>query len=138
MVNKEINITEENKNVVENNITQLSNITTTNINKEIINETNETNLHNVNNFINTINRKNIVNLTKENTYKNEIQEEYIQNQVLQGENITLSMTRQDYINYIDMIMLNSTKIPILPVASRQKTEYKNTENLIDNTKALTI
>lgn len=114
----EININDEENINIKVQSTKPTTEEVTTVNKEIINETNETNLHNVNNFINTINRKNIVNLTKENTYKNKIQEEYIQNKVLQGENLTLSMTRQDYINYIDMIMLNSTKIPILPVASR--------------------
>lgn len=118
-VEKEININEENKNVIENNITEVSNIKTTNINKEIINETNETNLNNVNNFINTTNRKNVLNLKKENTYKNYIEEQgTIENRILEGENKTLNMTRQDYINYIDMIMLNSAKVPILPVASK--------------------
>lgn len=117
-VEKEINVNEENKKVIENNIKEVSNITTTNINKEIINETNETNLNNVNNFINTINRKNVLNLEKENTYRNYIEETTLQNKILEGENKTLNMTRQDYINYIDMIMLNSAKVPILPVASK--------------------
>lgn len=117
-VNKEINVIEENKNVTENNITEVSNIKTSNINKEIINETNETNLHNVNNFINTINRKNVTNLTKENTYNNYKDEVFTQDKALEGENVTLSMTRKDYVNYIDMVMLNSTKVPILPVASK--------------------
>ncbi len=117
-VEKEINVNEENKNVIENNIKEVSNITTTNINKEIINETNETNLNNVNNFINTINRKNVLNLEKENTYRNYIEETTLQNKTIEGENKTLNMTRQDYINYIDMIMLNSAKVPILPVASK--------------------
>lgn len=117
-VNKEINVIEENKNVVENNVTEVSNITTTNINKEIINQTNETNLNNVNNFINTTNRKNVTNLQKENTYKNTIEEIYITDRVLEGENRTLNMTRQDYVNYIDLIMLNSARVPVLPVASK--------------------
>lgn len=117
-VNKEINVTEENKNIVENNIKEEINITTTNINKEIINQTNQTNLNNVNNFINTINRKNVVNLKKENTYKNQVEEEFIQNKTINGENQVLTMTRQDYINYIDMLMLDSAKVPILPVASK--------------------
>lgn len=118
ILNKEINVIEESKNVIENNITEVSNIKTTNINKEIINETNETNLHNVNNFINTINRKNVTNLTKENIYNNYIDEIYTQNKELEGENVTLHMTRKDYVNYIDMLMLDSAKVPILPVASK--------------------
>lgn len=117
-INKEINVVEENKEIVENNITEVSNITTTNINKEIINQTNETNLHNVNKFINTINRKNVENIEKENIYNNLIEELNIQNNKIPGENKTLTMTRQDYINYIDMVMLNSLQVPILPVASK--------------------
>lgn len=118
-VEKEINVNEENKKVIENNITEVSNIKTTNINREITNETNETNLSNVNNFINTINRKNVLNLEKANTYRNYITEQGMtENRILEGENKTLNMTRQDYINYIDMIMLNSARVPILPVASK--------------------
>lgn len=115
---KEINVKEETKNIKEKNEKEITNITTTNINKEITNETNITNLNNVNNFINTINRKNIVNLKKENTYKNKIEETNINDKILDGENINLIMTRNDYINYIDMIMHNSTNVPILPVASK--------------------
>ena len=118
-INKETNMIEEDRNIIETNITEVSNIKTTNINREIINQTNETNLDNVNNFINTINRKNVLNLQKENTYRNYIDEpDVVQNEILEGENITLHMTRKDYINYIDMIMLNSAKVPILPVASK--------------------
>ncbi len=117
-VNKEINVIEENKNIIENNITEVSNIKTTNINKQIINEINETNLHNVNNFIDTINRKNVTNLTKKNIYNNYKDELYIQNRELEGEQKTLNMTRRDYVNYIDMVMLDSAKVPILPVASK--------------------
>lgn len=117
-IDKEIHVIEENKNIIENNIKEVSNITNTNVNKEIINQTNETNLHNVNNFINTINRKNVENIEKENVYNNVIEELNIQNRKITGENEELKMTRQDYINYIDMVMLNSIKVPILPVASR--------------------
>jgi len=115
---KEINIVDDSKNIVENNVTEVSNVTTTNINKEIINETNKKYLNNVNNFINTINRTNVTNLKKENTFTNEIQEEFVKNETVQGENNNSTMTRTDYINYIDMIMLDSAKVPILPVASK--------------------
>lgn len=115
---KEINVTEETKNIQEINQKEVTNIHTTNINKEIINQTNETNLNNVNQFINTINRRNVVNLKKENIYKNWIDEINTQNRILDGENINLSMTRSDYINHIDMLMHTKTSVPILPVASK--------------------
>lgn len=115
---KEINVKEETKNIREKNEKEIANITTTNINREIINETNVTNLNNVNNFINTINRKKVVNLNKENTYKNTIEEISKENRIIDGENINLIMTRSDYINYIDMIMHDKTNVPILPVASK--------------------
>lgn len=115
---KEINVKEETKNIIENNKKEITNITNTNINREIINETNVTNLNNVNNFINTINRRNVVNLEKENTYKNTIDEITKENKILDGENIDLNMTRSDYINQIDMLMYSKINVPILPVASR--------------------
>ncbi len=115
---KEINVKEETKNINEKNKKEISNITNTNINKEITNETNITNLNNVNNFINTINRKKVINLEKENIYRNTIEEMSKQNKILEGENINLSMTRSDYINHIDMLMHSKISVPILPVASR--------------------
>lgn len=117
-VQKEINTKEETKQIKENNITEVTNINTTNINREIINERNITNLNNVNNFINTINRKNIINLEKENTYRNTIEERTEQNKILDGENINLNMTRSDYINYLDILMHNKISVPILPEASK--------------------
>lgn len=117
-LDKEINIKEETKQIKENNIKEVTNINTKNIHREIINETNVANLNNVNNFINTINRKNVTNLEKENIYRNTIEEMSKQNKILDGENINLSMTRSDYINYIDMIMHSKIDVPILPVASR--------------------
>lgn len=115
---KEINIKEETKEIKENNKKEITNINTTNINREIINETNITNLNNVNNFINTINKRNIINYEKENIYKNWIEEINKQNKILDGENINLTMTKSDYINYIDMLMHSSINVPILPVASK--------------------
>ncbi len=115
---KEINVTEETKEIQETNTKEISNIHTTNINKEIINQTNETNLHNVNHFINTINRRNILNLKKENTYKNWIDEINIEDRILEGEDITSSMTRSDYINQMDLLMHHKINVPILPVASK--------------------
>lgn len=118
ILEKEINIKEETKNIKEKNKKEITNITTTNINREITNETNVTNLNNVNNFINTINRRNVVNLEKENIYRNTIEEISKQNKILEGENINLSMTRSDYINHIDMLMHSKINVPILPVASK--------------------
>lgn len=117
-VQKEINVKEETKQIKENNIKEITNINTTNINREIVNEQNVTNLHNVNNFINTINRKNVLNLEKENIYRNVIEEIQGQNKILEGENHILNMTRSDYINHIDMLMHNNINVPILPVASK--------------------
>mgnify|MGYP001043655453 CR=1 FL=1 len=112
----EINLEEENKQIVENHIKDISNIHTSNIEKEIINQTNETNMHNINYFINTINRKNIANLTKENTYENEIFEDTIYyERVLPGESSKTTKTRREYQNYVDSIK-NST---ILPVAYKK-------------------
>lgn len=119
VVNKEINIAEENKNIIENNIKNVTDYKITNINKEIINETNKTNLHNVNNFINTINRENIANITKENFYRNNIDEDlYTTVMRALGDNLSFSKKREDFANYIDMIMMNSTRVPLLPVASK--------------------
>lgn len=113
---REINIEEETKEIVENHIKDVVNIHTSNIEKEIINQTNETNMHNINYFINTINRKNITNLTKENTYENEIFEDtQSYDRVLPGESSKTSKTRREYQNYVDSIK-NST---ILPVAFKQ-------------------
>lgn len=113
----EINIEEETKEIVENHIKDVVNIHTSNIEKEIINQTNETNMHNINYFINTINRKNITNLTKENTYENEIFEDILSyDRVLPGERSKTNKTRKEYRNYVDS-MKNSV---ILPVAFKQK------------------
>lgn len=115
---KEINVTEETKEIQETNTKEVSNIHTTNINKEIINQINETNLHNVNHFINTISRKNVVNLKKENQYKNWIDEINVESRNLVGENRNLNMTRSDYINQMDLLMHGKINVPILPVASK--------------------
>lgn len=115
---KEINTTEETKHIQEINQKEVTNIHTTNINKEIINEINETNLNNVNHFINTISKRNVQNLRRENVYKNWIDEFNKQDQILEGENINSNMTRSDYMNYIDMLMYGKTTAPILPVASK--------------------
>lgn len=112
----EINIEEETKEIIENHIKDVVNIHTSNIEKEIINQTNETNMHNINYFINTINRKNVTNLTKENTYENEILEDTVSsNRVLPGVSNKTSKTRREYKNYVDSIKSST----ILPVAFKQ-------------------
>ena len=112
----EINIEEETKEIVENHIKEVTNITTSNIEKEIIKQTNETNMHNINYFINTINRKNIANLTKENTYENEIFEDTVSSdRVLPGESSKTSKIGKEYQNYVDYIKSSD----ILPVAFKQ-------------------
>lgn len=112
----EINIEEETKEIIENHVKDVLNIHTSNIEKEIINQTNETNMHNMNYFINTINRKNVTNLTKENTYENEIFEDIVSShRVLPGVNNKTSKTRIEYKNYVDSIKSSA----ILPVAFKQ-------------------
>lgn len=112
----EINIEEETKEIIENHVKDVVNIHTSNIEKEIINQTNETNMHNINYFINTINRKNVTNLTKENTYENEILEDTVSsNRVLPGVSNKTSKTRREYKNYVDSIKSST----ILPVAFKQ-------------------
>lgn len=112
----ETNIEEENKEITENHTKDVLNVHTSNIEKEIINQTNETNMHNINYFINTINRKNIANLTKENTYENEIFEDDVSyNKVLPGESSKTTKTRREYKNYVDSIKSSA----ILPVAFKQ-------------------
>lgn len=115
----QINISQEDKQIIENNVTDVTNIHTTNTQKEIINQINETNINQVNHFVNTINRKNVNNITKENTYDNEIWEEIINNEILSGENQTMSISRDEYITYIDFIKSGSLEVPNLPVALRQ-------------------
>ncbi len=116
---KEINVTEENKIIQENYIKDIMNINTTNLQKEIINQTNETNLNNINHFINNINKRNILNLTKENYYRNNIQEQFSKYQEIEGKNLELQMNRNDYKNYIDDIKIGTIDIPNLPVASHE-------------------
>lgn len=112
----EINIEEETKEIIENHVKDVVNIHTSNIEKEIINQTNETNMHNINYFINTINRKNVTNLTKENTYENEILEDTVSsNRILPGVSNKTSKTRREYKNYVDSIKSST----ILPVAFKQ-------------------
>lgn len=112
----ETNIEEETTEITENHIKDVLNFHTSNIEKEIINQTNETNMHNINHFINTINRKKVTNLTKENTYENEIFEDTVSyDRVLPGESSKTNKTRKEYQNYVDSIKSSA----ILPVAFKQ-------------------
>ena len=56
--NKEINVTQKDELHIQNNVKDVSNITTTNITDEIRNAINETNLNNINYFTNTKTMKN--------------------------------------------------------------------------------
>ncbi|MCI8482582.1 MAG: Cys-Gln thioester bond-forming surface protein [Clostridia bacterium] len=116
---KQVNVTEENKVIQENHVTEVMNVHTTNLQKEIVDQTNETNLHQVNHFINTITKKNLLNLSKENYYRNQIQEQFEKNQILEGETRQLQMNQEDYKNYMDSIKVGTIDIPNLPMASKE-------------------
>lgn len=125
---KQINITEETKNILENKNTDISNFKTTNNNKEVRNQINETNLNNVNNFINNINRRKVTTIDKDATYNNEVTEYDVPHMTGMSEGPCYTyMTRENFIRYINEIMEQSTKIPEvlgitnsvkLPVASK--------------------
>ena len=76
-------------------------------------------MNNINHFINNINKRNILNLTKENYYRNNIQEQFSKYQEIEGKNLELQMNRNDYKNYIDDIKIGTIDIPNLPVASHE-------------------
>lgn len=116
-LDKQINYTEKNDNVVQNNVTNNSDIIVTNNNKEILNETNTTKWNNVNNIINTIDRTNLLNLIKETSYSNNTQESNSDENIDRYNKVTTGMTTSDFIKYINRITSNSG-VPILPVASR--------------------
>ena len=117
--NTEINITEENKKIVENEITNVTNIHTTNIEKEIIQTTNETNLEKENIFEDTTYLKNVTNIKQQNKYPNKTWQEKVTNKTLLQENDITNMSRDDYITYMDYIKLGSLQVPNLPVAVKQ-------------------
>lgn len=116
---KEINISERNEYITENRIKDVLNIQNNYIQKDIIHQMNETNLNNVHHFTNNINRKNIFQIKKENTYQNDIEEKIVNKQNIQGQNVLLNMTREDYINYIDLIRSGNLDVPNLPIASKE-------------------
>lgn len=116
--NKEINVIQEDKQIHENNITDVDNIYQNNTVKEILNQTNETNWYNNNEFINTINRKNTINKTNNHIYNNTIEETTVDNQQLTTEEINFNMERQDFINYIDCIRLGKQSPLKLPVTGK--------------------
>lgn len=117
--NTQINVTEENKKVVENEVTNVTNIHTTNVEKEIMHTTNETNLEKVNTFEDTTYLKNITNIKQQNKYPNKTWKENVTNDTLIQENDITNMSRDEYITYMDYIKLGSLEVPNLPVALKQ-------------------
>lgn len=117
--NVQVNVTSEDKKIVENNVTNVTNVHNTNIEKEIINKTNETNIENVNGFVNTSYLKDINNITKEKTYLNKIWKENVTNNKVQIEKDITNMERDEYITYMDFIKIGSLEVPNLPVALKQ-------------------
>ena len=70
-------------------------------------------MYNNNEFINTINRKNINNIIRDNFFINNIEEENTQtSNIVNTEKF--EMTRQDFINYMDIINLKNNIPPKLP------------------------
>lgn len=115
----QINMTQENKKIIDNEITNITNIHNTNIETEKTYQTNEINLENINYFTNINYRKNIQNIVKENTYQNKNWREIVTNENMDGVNEETYMTRDDYMTYIDFIKIGSFEVPNLPVALRQ-------------------
>lgn len=115
--NQEINVIEENKEIQENNVTDVLNINTENVFKDIINETNEVNLCNRNEFINTTNIKNIKNIKRNKTYNNTIEKENVE-EIILNDSQNYEMTREDFINYMDNIKLGNNDVPTLPLTGK--------------------
>lgn len=115
--NQEINITEENKEIEENNVTDILNIHTENVFKDIINTTNEINLYNSNEFINTTNIKNTKNIKRNKTYNNNIEKEN-EEEIILEDTQNYEMTREDFINYMDNVKLSNNVVPSLPLTGK--------------------
>lgn len=115
--NKEINVFEENKEIIDKTVTQVDNIYTINTYREMINQINESNWYNNKEAINKINRKNILNIRNNDLYLNTVEERNVQEQMNQI--ITnFQMTREDFINYIDCLSLAKEAPPKLPVTGK--------------------
>lgn len=115
---KEINIKEENKDVIENNEKEVTNIKSTNIKKERVDKINETNWNKVTNFNNNNIKKEILNLSREDTYNNLLEDVNTKDKIIQGyDNISSILSKSEFWDLMEHIMSENTKVPILPVAS---------------------
>lgn len=114
---QEINVTEQNKEIQENNITDILNIYSENVFKDIINKTNEINLYKNNEFINTVNIKNVKNIKEDKVYNNTTSKGKVE-EIAIKDSQNYEMTREDFINYMDNIKLSNNKIPILPLTGK--------------------
>jgi hypothetical protein len=115
----QINVSEETKNVVENDVTDITNIKTTNIVRDVTKQTNVTNFAKNNYITNTTYLKNINQVTQNNTYDNSIWKESVANYTIEGTSETKNITRDDYMTYIDFIKSANTEAPNLPVAVKE-------------------
>ena len=116
---EEINLTSEDKKIVENEVTNVTNIHTTNVEKEIIQTTNETNLEKENTFEDTTYVKNISNIEEKNQYPNKTWNENVTYKTLLHENDITNMSKEQYAKYMEYIKLGNIVVPNLPVAVKQ-------------------
>jgi primase-polymerase (primpol)-like protein len=112
----QINVTEETKNIEENDVEDITNIKTTNIVKELTKQTNITNFANNNYITNTTYKKNINNVSQNNKYDNSIWVESLNSYTVDGKSETSNMTREEYMTYIDFITSANAEVPSLPSA----------------------
>ena len=110
------NVVKEDKNVVQTDVENITNIHQTNIEKEITKQTNETNLEEKNEFINTIYQKNVNYATRNNVYENKIWKETVTNSILPGRNQTTYLSKEEYQAYTNRIKTAKIDVPVLPVA----------------------
>lgn len=113
------NITQENKKIIENDVTDVTNIHNANIEEEMNHTINEINFENTNRFLNTTYQKNIKYIEKQNIYRNNRYEELVAYETVLGKDETKNMTRDEYITYMDYIKIGSLEVPNLPVALKQ-------------------
>ena len=113
------NVVKEDKNVVQTDVENITNIHQTNIEKEITKQTNETNLEEKNEFINTIYKKNVNYATRNNVYENKIWKETVTNSILPGRNQTTYLSKEEYQAYTNRIKTAKIDVPVLPVAVKK-------------------